>query len=200
VYDTSPAGLGLSPTYLSSATASASSSTTTAGTIFPTSPADGNIFIYLADATNGVNWAFKYNAGSASTYKWEFIGGPPILATVETDETTTSTSYTDLSTTGPTVTIARAGNYYVRSTLYFYNTSSTAIVFSSIKVGSSGAPADYDGPMLTNAMATQEALVSGVSRIIGTTASDSIRMQYRVSSGTGHFARRRIEVLPQRVI
>lgn len=48
-------------------------STWTAGP--PGAPADGDIW----NATNvdglGTRWCFQYNAGSASPYKWEFIGG-----------------------------------------------------------------------------------------------------------------------------
>lgn len=40
----------------------------------PGSPSTGDIWKFPADATNGVNWYFVYNAGSASTFKWEFMG------------------------------------------------------------------------------------------------------------------------------
>jgi hypothetical protein len=43
----------------------------------PGSPADGDIWVALSVDANGTAWQFRYNAGSASTYKWEFIGGAP---------------------------------------------------------------------------------------------------------------------------
>jgi hypothetical protein len=41
----------------------------------PTSPVDGQVIDYLADATNGMIWRLRYRAASASAYKWEFVGG-----------------------------------------------------------------------------------------------------------------------------
>lgn len=41
----------------------------------PASPVDGDIWIALAVFTANIAWAFRYNAGSGSTSKWEFIGG-----------------------------------------------------------------------------------------------------------------------------
>lgn len=46
----------------------------------PASPVDGQECCYVADATNGVLWHLCYNAASASAYKWEFVGGSPLLA------------------------------------------------------------------------------------------------------------------------
>ena len=40
----------------------------------PASPADGDIWFAGVDGA-GTVWTFRYNAGSASTYKWEFVGG-----------------------------------------------------------------------------------------------------------------------------
>lgn len=45
----------------------------------PASPANGDIWqVTGIDGAGGV-WQFAYNAGSSSAYKWEFIGGSPIL-------------------------------------------------------------------------------------------------------------------------
>jgi hypothetical protein len=58
--------------------------TTTAGAIAsgpPASPADGDIWIASGIDTNGTLWMFRYNAGSVSPYKWEFLGGAPSVLT-----------------------------------------------------------------------------------------------------------------------
>lgn len=52
-------------------------------TSLPVSPYDGQIIYYRADATNGIIWQLRYNASSASSYKWEFVGGSPIYAYVD---------------------------------------------------------------------------------------------------------------------
>ena len=49
-------------------------------TSLPVSATDGQEIYYLADATNGVIWHLRYNAGSASAYKWEFVGGSQLSA------------------------------------------------------------------------------------------------------------------------
>lgn len=41
----------------------------------PTSPVDGQVIDYLANATDGIIWRLRYRAASVSPYKWEFVGG-----------------------------------------------------------------------------------------------------------------------------
>ena len=48
------------------------------GSTFPASPVDGQEHIYTAGA-NGECWRFRYNAGSSSAYKWEYIGGAEVV-------------------------------------------------------------------------------------------------------------------------
>lgn len=49
-------------------------------TALPGGAVDGQEIYYLADATNGVIWHLRYRLGSGSPYKWEFLGGPPLIA------------------------------------------------------------------------------------------------------------------------
>jgi hypothetical protein len=78
----------------------------------PASPTDGDTWIYPADATNGIMWTFRYRAGSASTYKWEFIGGSPLAVTVDTEDSVTSATYAAL-TNAQTLTIPFAGDWNI---------------------------------------------------------------------------------------
>lgn len=80
-----------------------------ASTIPPANPQDGDTWLY--PVSEGILWNFRYNAGSSSAFKWEFLGGSPDYAVVETGESTLSTTYTDLPTVGPSITVARAGIY-----------------------------------------------------------------------------------------
>ena len=48
-------------------------------TSMPTTPYEGQEVYYVADATNGVMWRFRYRGASPSPYKWEFVGGSDIL-------------------------------------------------------------------------------------------------------------------------
>jgi microcystin-dependent protein len=80
------------------------------GTTLPSSPVDGMIWVYPADATNGVTWMFRYNA-SGGTNKWEFVGGPSLHgARVNTAITIASGSWTELLG-GACPNIPRAGDY-----------------------------------------------------------------------------------------
>lgn len=84
------------------------------GTALPGSPADGDEFV-LVDSTSAPTyaWRFRYNAGSGSAHKWEFVGGSPAFAEVATSEQTSSTSYVALSTAGPSFALPVAGDYLV---------------------------------------------------------------------------------------
>lgn len=80
-------------------------------TALPTNPQFGDVVTYIADATNGVAWSLQYDA--TGTYPWKFIGGSALHSEVFTDQTTTSTSFTDLGTVGPSVTAALSGDYEI---------------------------------------------------------------------------------------
>lgn len=78
----------------------------------PASPADGDIWIAHTVGANGERWMFQYNAGSASTYKWEFIGGPDVaVSTTGGSLTSNSTWQTDPNLS---LTTVRGGDYLAR--------------------------------------------------------------------------------------
>ena len=74
---------------------------------------DGMEVHVIVDATNRVLWTFRYNA-AGGTYKWEFLGGPPLTAHVATSEAVT-TSWQNLTTDGPSITTPLAGDYIVQA-------------------------------------------------------------------------------------
>jgi len=78
----------------------------------PGAPSDGDIWIATNVDGNGARWQFQYNAGSASAFKWEFIGGFPQSIGPAGSITTSSAAPVDL-TGGPSLTLARAGDYMV---------------------------------------------------------------------------------------
>lgn len=89
------------------------------GTSLPSSPADGDEYFYVADATLGTIWHFKYRTASASTYKWEFVGGSPLTHEINNAaypgtaeiRAGSNPTYGDVTTVGPTVTCPLAGDY-----------------------------------------------------------------------------------------
>jgi len=78
----------------------------------PGSPVDGDIWIAAVDSS-GVRWMFQYNAGSASAYKWEFIGGPPISSQgAAVGNGATLNTYINIGAS--TLVLARGGDYRLR--------------------------------------------------------------------------------------
>jgi hypothetical protein len=93
---------------------------TTVGTIAagpPASPTTNDIWIATDVDSNGTCWMFRYNSAEA-TYKWEFIGGPPVRnqgdpnAVANTKTQVGSSGYYYDSAT-MSITLARAGDYWI---------------------------------------------------------------------------------------
>jgi hypothetical protein len=104
----------------------------------PGSPVDGMIWRLPADSGNGIYWFFQYDSSQA-TYKWVFMGGPPMYAEVVTDETTASTTYAALATAGPSIAIPRSGDYEVQIGFEGWVASAGATVSMSYDIGGTGA-------------------------------------------------------------
>jgi hypothetical protein len=84
------------------------------GTSLPGSPVDGQEAILVDSTTNpSYQWRFRYNAGSSSAYKWEFVGGAPLGANpAGLAVGYASTAFAQISSS-PTLTLPRAGDYRV---------------------------------------------------------------------------------------
>src|SRR6516165_2193776 len=81
------------------------------GTTLPGSPVDGQEYVLVDSTTNpSYQWRFRYNASSTSAYKWEFVGGAPIVAGPSGSITTSSTTAV-VFTGGPDVVVPRPGDY-----------------------------------------------------------------------------------------
>lgn len=67
---------------------------------------------YLADATNGVIWRFRYRAASPSPYKWELVSGTPLYSFIPvTESISPAGTWMNLPTVGPDVVVPLAGDY-----------------------------------------------------------------------------------------
>lgn len=167
----------------------------------PSSPSEGDE--WLLPVGSGVNWLFRYNAGSASSYKWEFMGGSSQLDQVDAIESTSSGSYTNLTTAGPGITISRAGDYNIRYGCKMI--SPTGFAFrccSTVKLGSAAASENEQivmgGPGMA-AIAMDASLSREIRRTLA--ASDQILMQYHQDGGNSvGFQWRWLEVTPVRII
>lgn len=77
------------------------------GTNPPASPADGDLWCFPADTTNGVEWLFRYRS-AAGTFKWEFVGGPPLGSLYSPNQPIGPGVWTGGA---PTITVPRQGVY-----------------------------------------------------------------------------------------
>jgi hypothetical protein len=116
---------------------------------------------------------------------------------VTTSQDTTSTSYTDLSTVGPSVTATTGPRalVIVRGAISNSGTGSSRMSYE-VSGASSVAAADAQcvgvfGTAGTGVLGGDISLVTGL-----TAGSNTFTAKYRVSSGTGTFSTRRIVVFP----
>lgn len=173
----------------------------TSGTTLPSAPYDGQIYNYLADDTNGVVWRFKFRAASASTYKWEFVGGMGLYSAVNnagypgTAQTTTSTTYVDLATSGPSVTPPRDGDYFIEHG--FQGNNGTGDTLMSFAIGGTAA---VDADCIWRNVNANYLMTTRIVLKTGLVASAALLAKYRVTGGTADFRNRYMRLTPVRVI
>lgn len=171
-------------------------------TTLPASPYNGQEVFYQNAAMStagGVVWKLRYNADSSSDYKWEFVGGTWLSSETDTGETTTSTTYADLATAGPTVTTPLAGDYFVRHGANMWTNTNNAAAIMSYAVGGTAAA---DADMIACSGGSQPAVSSNyrVRRKNAVAASSAITAKYRVDiASTGSWRWRFIAIIPIRV-
>lgn len=116
---------------------------------------------------------------------------------VDTSETATSTTYVNLATNGPIVTIATGTFALTWINAMHANSTAGSGTFSSFEITGASAVTATDQRAIhqQNAGAGMD-IRSGVCALNATTAGTNVfRMQYRVGSGTGSFSRRRMIVM-----
>lgn len=132
---------------------------------------------------------------------YSVILGPPSSARdfVSTNQTTTSTSYTDLATVGPAVTVTTGTKALVLFSSGGYNATTGAVLSASVAVSGATTLAASDDWALSRKQVSggTDTLTFGQSVLLtGLTAgSNTFTMKYSVSGGTGNFNLRRINVI-----
>jgi hypothetical protein len=102
--------------------------------VLPSSPIAGQQVLYIADAVNHIYWNMVYLGGV-----WVFIGGSPLLKTVATREQTNSTTYTDLTTVGPSVTAPLKGTYRIETGFQGEAYNDNCVLFMSYTIAGAAA-------------------------------------------------------------
>jgi hypothetical protein len=173
------------------------------GTTLPVSPADDEEYI-LVDSTTAPTyaWRFRYDTAVSGSNKWEFVGGAPAFDLVATAESTTSTSYTNLSTTGPSIVVPRAGEYLIAHGAFIDKTGGTlGTGYMSYAIGATAAAEADRITMETGDAGTTPSASLTRTNLKTFAASDDIVAKYKVTSGPDTFAysERWMTILPVRV-
>jgi hypothetical protein len=171
---------------------------TTLVTALPTSPVDGQI-IYYDTGTDGVVWQFRYDAASASSYKWQFIGGPPLTAYTAALDTRTANTYGDLAGgAGPSLTTPVAGEYLVEVAARLQHNTANQVSRMSFTIGAAAAS---DANSILVRLAADELTFNTDEQTQTLAASDVLAAKYKNDTGVGTMSasRRRLRITPVRV-
>jgi hypothetical protein len=167
----------------------------------PANPVDGQECYFIADVANGVIWHLRYRAASSSAYKWEVVGGPPLYSRVDTGEQTASTSWVDLATVGPSITVPLAGDYDLDWGAYI----STGVVPTGVPSAQMGISLNAGAPAAPTAYFNTGQQYAGTSvatqsRNTGIPVGGLLRAKYIIQNATQYyFALRFLRARPVRV-
>jgi len=118
-------------------------------------------------------------------------------AIVDTSETSTSTSYTNLATNGPVLTATTGTQALSWLQCSMSNTNAAAGTYASLEISGATTLAASDARGLYLQSPAGYDVRCGVCTLNATTpGSNTFRMQYKVASGTGTWLRRRLIVMP----
>lgn len=120
-------------------------------------------------------------------------------ANVVTSESTSSTSYADLSTTGPAVTLTLTGTtatVLLSSQIQRNGTGSTGLISVAVSGASTVAASDNASASGVSAIANTSVNIAAIVRLTGLTAgSNTFTAKYRVDANSYNFFNRGIVVL-----
>lgn len=127
-------------------------------------------------------------------------GSIPMGAVVATDESTGSTTYVDLATTGPSVTLTTGSTAIVviSADSYFVSGAVTAGMSVDVSGATTIAANDINGTFFTHTGNGNDGPLARVIYFTGLTPGvNTFTAKYRVTGSTGNFRKRTIEVDPQ---
>jgi hypothetical protein len=164
------------------------------GTTLPGSPVDGLEAILVDSITNpSYQWRFRYNAGSSSAYKWEFIGGAAAFVYAGTG------AWTTLSDTaahwGPTMNAPRAGIYEGTMTAQVGGTTTGGWVSCAIRPADSG----FDAVYVSVPIANGQFAGAVTARTAAVAAGAQIGGSFTASVAGMSWANAQLRLLPVRV-
>ena len=142
---------------------------------------------------------FNVGAGVGITVGANDVNVNIAAATIATDEATNSTSYTDLTTTGPAVTLTTGTSVFIWMSAIAYKTtvSNSCWISPAVSGASSIAASDANAVQTSSYNGLTPALpMARILLLSGLTAgSNTFTLRYRVDGGTFNFFNRSIAVL-----
>lgn len=170
----------------------------------PSGPTNGAQVLYSPAV--GVIWSlvFDKSAHDQDGYGWVVVGGQPLYDEVAADEATSSTSYTSLSTAGPSVTLPRAGVWDLAGDAQIRFDGSTAqwVALVAPKIGSAAA-LDANRLQLSGGVQStggRSPYGFGGRTIRRACGAVTVAMQYRVTSAVSvSFGYRVLTAMPRRL-
>lgn len=165
----------------------------------PVTPLDGSEVYFLAAA--GVTWHLRYNAGSTSPYKWEFVGGADLFVeTYSTGAINVANGYSSLNANNlPTISVPLAGDYDTEIHCAPVACDNIADVGMGVHWTGTGATGDGSGYTRIYAAGQLNGSIYRRRRAFGLAAGNSFGTYYYTSAGTATFYRRHHSVRPVRV-
>ncbi len=153
------------------------------GMRLPVAGQDAQTVDALVDLANGVVWSFRFTSAIGVPYQWAYRGGSSLRSYVDANENTASTTFADLASIGPKITIPFSGDYdvFFGASPNAGSTSSTT-GFMGVSVGG-GAPAVPLLRVLMPGSGNINMSLDTQTRLTGVTAGQTITAQYKIAGG-----------------
>jgi hypothetical protein len=166
----------------------------------PVGPVDGQEVYYQVDAAAGIVWHLRYRAASASSYKWEFVGGGRLEAEVDgaASAPVSAQVYANFTpASGPQIIVPLAGDYLLEYGCYT-SPPANASGWMAAKIG---AALPIDAESVGASAGTSILAVNNwtcMKKTLAAAATTILMQGYSVGS-TCTFDNRRLIVTPVRV-
>jgi hypothetical protein len=168
------------------------------GTSLPASPADGQEAILVDSLTNpSYQWRFRYNAGSSSAYKWEYIGGNPWFATAYVGTWQQFSGSSNWVVANPGLAVPRAGDYWINWSAQFNSNQTNTLMQMGAGVG--GAAVGVQQAMTPTQVANSNMSAMFHQKITGIGAGQALQPAVWANQSISQLANMVCQIYPARV-
>jgi hypothetical protein len=168
-------------------------------TALPVAPSPGDEILFRVAPS--VYWRFRY---IDAVEWWAFLGGDALYSDIDTQESTTSTTYVDLATVGPQVpAVPLNGFYFVTVAASIETPAVASTVGFMAPATNSGSGFDSQAAYVKTPMAGPASASAYRQTRPQLNAGDVVGTKYRIAGGgagiAAKFTHRSLNVLPSRV-